>query len=167
MDNHLLHQLIAASAARTPDAPALSAQGTTLTYADLAGRVERFAGAVAAVGLARSERLAVYLDKRVEFVVSVFGAAAAGGVFVPVNPLLKSDQVAYILADCNVRMLVTSRDRYEGLVDALSGCPDLHTVVLVDDADDLDTLPGRPWQVIGWEPLLAEHGRVARVVDTT
>ena len=166
MDNHLLHQLIAASAARTPDAPALSAQGTTLTYADLAGRVERFAGAVAAVGLARSERLAVYLDKRVEFVVSVFGAAAAGGVFVPVNPLLKSDQVAYILADCNVRMLVTSRDRYEGLVDALSGCPDLHTVVLVDDADDLDTLPGRPWQVIGWEPLLAEHGKVARVVDT-
>ena len=41
----------------------------------------------------------------------MFGAAAAGGVFVPVNPLLKPEQVAYILADCNVRVLVTSADR--------------------------------------------------------
>jgi acyl-CoA ligase (AMP-forming) (exosortase A-associated) len=175
MDNHLLHQLITASAERHPDAQALSAQGTTLSYADLADRVERFAKAVAAVGLARSERLAVYLDKRVEFVVSVFGAAAAGGVFVPVNPLLKSDQVAYILADCNVRILVTSRDRYYGLVDALRGCPDLHTVVLIDglnpgldpgiDAED-DAMTDQPWQVIGWDALLAESAPVSRVIDT-
>ena len=41
----------------------------------------------------------------------MFGAAAAGGVFVPVNPLLKPEQVAYILSDCNVRVLVTSADR--------------------------------------------------------
>jgi acyl-CoA synthetase (AMP-forming)/AMP-acid ligase II len=39
----------------------------------------------------------------------MFGAALAGAVFVPVNPLLKPEQVAYILADCNVRpVLVTS-----------------------------------------------------------
>lgn len=167
MNNHLLHQLITVSAARDPRAAALSSQGTTLDYAGLATAVERFAGAVAAAGLARSERLAIYLDKRIEFVVSVFGTAAAGGVFVPVNPLLKSDQVAYILADCDVRMLVTSRDRYYGLRDALPRCPDLHTIVLIDDLDDeLKAHPQEPWQVIGWNDLLAEHARTHRVIDT-
>ena len=167
MDNHLLHQLITVSAERDPQAPALSSQGTTLDYATLATDVERFAGAVAAVGLARSERLAIYLDKRVEFVVSVFGTAAAGGVFVPVNPLLKSDQVAYILADCDVKVLVTSRDRYYGLREVLSRCPDLHTVVLIDDLDDeLKAAPQGPWQVTGWNALLAGHARVHRVIDT-
>ena len=38
----------------------------------------------------------------------MFGAAAAGGVYVPVNPLLKAEQVGYILQDCNVRVLLTS-----------------------------------------------------------
>jgi len=167
MNNHLLHQLITVSAARDPQTPALSSQGTTLDYAGLATAVERFAGAVVAAGLARSERLAIYLDKRIEFVVSVFGTAAAGGVFVPVNPLLKSDQVAYILADCDVRMLVTSRDRYYGLRDALTRCPDLHKVVLIDELDDeLKAHPQEPWQVIGWNDLLAEHARTHRVIDT-
>ena len=167
MNAHLLHQLITASATRDANAPALSAQGTTLDYAALSARVERFAGAVVAVGLGRSERLAVYLDKRIEFVVSVFGTAAAGGVFVPVNPLLKSDQVAYILADCNVRMLVTSRDRYHGLRAALAGCPDLHVVVLTDGLDDeIAAHPSTSWRVIAWADLLEDGGPVHRAIDT-
>ena len=54
---------------------------------------------------------AIYLDKRFETVIAAFGTAAAGGVFVPVNPLLKAEQVGYILRDCNVRVLVTSPER--------------------------------------------------------
>ncbi|MEO8937567.1 MAG: acyl-CoA ligase (AMP-forming), exosortase A system-associated, partial [Burkholderiaceae bacterium] len=167
MNNHLLHQLITVSAARDPDAPALAAQGVTTSYASLSDQVERFAAAVAALGLARSERVAIYLDKRIEFVVSVFGTAAAGGVFVPVNPLLKSDQVAYILADCDVRVLITSRDRYYGLRDTLAGGPGMHTVVLIDGLDDeLRAEPHAPWQLIGWAELLAGSARVHRVIDT-
>jgi hypothetical protein len=46
-----------------------------------------------------------------ETIQALFGTSLAGGVFVPVNPLLKAEQVAYILQDCNVRILVTSADR--------------------------------------------------------
>lgn len=170
MNHHLLHQLVTVSADRAPDAPALSAQGTTLAYAELAGRIERFARGVAALGLGRSERLAVYLDKRIDFVVSVFGTAAAGGVFVPVNPLLKSDQVAYILADCDVKVLVTSRDRYHGLRDALAACPGLEVVVLVDDLDDelRDASPAASTglRTIGLAELLDGQRAPARVIDT-
>ena len=37
----------------------------------------------------------------------------AGGVFVPINPVLKAKQVAYILDDCSVRVLVTTPERLE------------------------------------------------------
>ena len=50
----------------------------------------------------------------------------------PVNPLLKPDQVAYILRDCNVRILITARDRANLLEPLLANCPDLHTLALVD-----------------------------------
>ena len=49
----------------------------------------------------------------------------------PVNPLLKPPQVAYILADCDVRVLVTSADRLALLADELGDCPALEHVVLV------------------------------------
>ena len=52
----------------------------------------------------------------------MFGAAAAGGVYVPVNPLLKAEQVGYILQDCNVRVLLTSNERLTALRDSLAHC---------------------------------------------
>ena len=50
----------------------------------------------------------------------IFGRSAAGGVFVPVNPLLKAKQVGYILDDCAVRVLVTPPERLDLLRDELA-----------------------------------------------
>ena len=167
MHSDLLHQLILASASRDPHAPALSVQGRTSTYAQLATRVDAFAGALCALGLERSERVAIYLDKREEFVVSAFGAAAAGGVFVPVNPLLKNEQVAYILADCNVRVLVTSRDRYFGLRDTLRSCAELFAVVLIDGLDEVidEAAASQSFKVFAWPEALSNRGKPHRVID--
>jgi len=71
-------------------------------------------------------------------VVAPFGGAAAGGVFVPVNPLLKPEQVAYILNDCNVRILVTSAERLVLLTTALRNCHDLHAVIVVGATGKLE-----------------------------
>jgi acyl-CoA ligase (AMP-forming) (exosortase A-associated) len=126
----LVHDFIFDAARRTPHAEALVAGRARLDYAALAQAVDAAAGQLLGTGLARAERVAVYLDKRVETVTALFGAAAAGAVFVPVNPLLKPEQVAYILADCNVRVLVTSADRLKLLAPTLAQCPDLRTVLV-------------------------------------
>ncbi|MPZ47477.1 MAG: acyl-CoA ligase (AMP-forming), exosortase A system-associated [Betaproteobacteria bacterium] len=154
--NHLLHELIFDSAMRTPDAIALIHQKDKRTYGDLAAEVSALARAFLSLGLGRSERVAVYLDKRVETVVSCFGAAAAGAVFVPVNPLLKADQVAYILRDCNVRVLVTSRERLQTLASALTECPDLHTVIVVGSKEMSDTIAGK--SAVAWTEVLTTAG---------
>jgi acyl-CoA synthetase (AMP-forming)/AMP-acid ligase II len=106
----LIHDLLLSSAKRKPRREALIYQGKRLDYDSLAGRVRDCAAGLSNLKLGRSERVAVYLEKRLETVIAVFGAAAAGGVFVPINPLLKADQVAYILKDCDVRILVTSAE---------------------------------------------------------
>ncbi|MED5595362.1 acyl-CoA ligase (AMP-forming), exosortase A system-associated [Janthinobacterium sp. P210006] len=144
----LIHDLIFETAQRAPHAPALSWQGEDMAYAALAQCVRDAACTLLALGLQRGARVAVYLEKRPENVSAMFGAAAAGGVFVPVNPLLKPDQVAYILADCNVAILVTSRERLAQLGPALAACPDLQTVLLAGEGNgeaSLGKLRVLPW----------------------
>ncbi len=111
IESTLLHELIETSAHRAGDRIALTAGRESHDYRALRDAISAFASGLLSLGLAKSDRVGVYLDKRVETVVAMFGAAAAGGAFVPLNPLLKPAQVAYILRDCNVRVLVTSPER--------------------------------------------------------
>src|SRR5262245_42210645 len=130
----LIHELLLHSAEQNPRREALVYQGARLDYGTLASRVRSCASALLRLRLGRADRVAVYLEKRLETVTAVFGAAAAGGVFVPVNPLLKPEQVAYILQDCNVRIFVTSAERLQALAPVLAECPDLRTVLVVGGA---------------------------------
>jgi acyl-CoA ligase (AMP-forming) (exosortase A-associated) len=95
-------------------------------------------------------------------VVSVFGTSAAGGAFVPINPLLKPQQVAYILDDCDVRVLVTSAERYDRLRDQLPHCPSVETVVVLGDATAGHDAGHR---VIAWDDLPAGAPRSATAID--
>jgi len=166
--NHLIHDSIFDSAARTPDALALAYGAERCTYAALAARVSAAAALFLACGLRPGERVAVYMEKRIENVVAMFGAAAAGCVFVPVNPLLKPEQVAYILADCNVRLLVTTPERRAQLAAVLAGCPDLRALLLTDGQAPAADLAGAP-QVLHWRELDAHAGAAPvphRRIDT-
>jgi acyl-CoA ligase (AMP-forming) (exosortase A-associated) len=161
---HLVHELAFQSAERAPGKPALLYQAAEVDYGTLADTIQRCASALLALGLERSARVAVYMEKRPETVIAVFGAAAAGGVFVPVNPLLKPEQVAYILKDCNVAILVTSAERLELLAPLLSHCPDLKAVLAVGGKGRSESSP----PVLSWEGALSRPGsrEPHRVIDT-
>ncbi len=151
----LFHQLLLDSADRDPDRHALGLKTAALTYGELAELTGRFAAGALTADLEASDRIAVYLPKAFETVAVFFGAAQAGGVFVPVNPLLKPAQVAYVLKDCNVRILVTSHDRLLQIAEHLRHCGDLHTVV-VTGADDSDLPDLGHVNVVKWKEFIAE-----------
>jgi acyl-CoA ligase (AMP-forming) (exosortase A-associated) len=167
----LLHHLIIASALRAPEAPALGAEKAALGYAPLAGAVENFAGALFRLGLPRGGRVAVWLEKRAETVIACFGAAAAGGAFVPVNPVLKPAQVAHIVRDSGASVLVTSPERFATLRDDLISCsslrqiiPTLRQIILTAPqpaAEPPSPLPAFQWQEIMAVPAAGGH----RVID--
>jgi acyl-CoA ligase (AMP-forming) (exosortase A-associated) len=162
----LIHDLLLVSADKAPKQEAIVHQDARLDYATSAAQVLACAAGFLRLGLARSDRVAVYLEKRPETVVAMFGAAAAGGVFVPINPLLKPDQVAYILHDCNVRFLITSPERLQLLTEALRGCPDLRAVAVVGARQEATQLPG--YYTLGWDEMVAanERSNAHRVIDS-
>ena len=145
-----LHQLLADQASARGDAPALTYKSETVTYAGLRDAAAAFARGLQRIGLERGERVGIYLDKRIETVASVFGTSAAGGVFVPVNPLLRPQQVAYILDDCSVRVLVTSAERYSRLRDQLRECRSVEHVIVVDGS------PEPASGVAAWESIVSD-----------
>lgn len=163
-ESTLLHEFITTAAQRTPQAIAVTSGAASMRYGDLSDSVLQFASGMMRLRLARGDRVAIYLEKRFETVIASFGAPAAGGVFVPVNPLLKPEQVAFILRDCNVRVLVTSPERLALMADVLSECPDLRHVVVTGDAVDAVT---HPVPLISWSDLLSGPVQTGhRVIDT-
>jgi acyl-CoA ligase (AMP-forming) (exosortase A-associated) len=154
----MLHDLPARAAAVWPDAEALTLGDQGLTFSELQAQVTAVAGQLLRHGLARGARVAVYLDKRFETVVAGFAATAAGGVLVPVNPVLKHSQVGHILQDSGAQVLVTSALRLPALRGELAQCPDLRLVVVCDDAVSGDDA-GAEWpavlQCVAWAQLLA------------
>lgn len=163
----LLPDLIFTAANKHPDLAALSYRDSLLTYGALAAEVSQVAQSIMNLDLLRSERVGVYLPKQIENVTAMFGASAAGCTFVPVNPSLKPRQVAYILANCNVRLLVTSNDRLGGLQSALRDCPDLRHIVVTDNVVANIDIPDV--RVLTWADFMAGgqggHAKLHRVID--
>lgn len=144
----LFHHTLTKTAHNTPEAPALYQKETQLSYHQLSRQVEDFAASIQSQGLQRDSRVAIYLPKQFETVVSFYAVSLAGGIFVPVNPLLKPPQVKYILDDCQVSILITSLARYRQLASSLDQLTQLKTVILTDC--DEATLPAG---CIAWQSL--------------
>ena len=118
----------------------------TLTYGELSARAQRVAGALAALGLRREERLFLCLHDTVDFPVTFLGALHGGVVPVCVNTLLTVDDYAFMLAHSRAQALVVSGALWPTFAKALSrgGHEVRHVIVsrpteaMPDDAIDLD-----------------------------
>jgi acyl-CoA ligase (AMP-forming) (exosortase A-associated) len=161
----LLHHLLSEACAAAPDTMAIVHKKHRWTYVQLAELVNQQANALHGLQLNPRQRAAVYLPKQIETVSSFLAISQAGGVFVPVNPVLKAAQVGYILNDCNVQILITSKSRLNGLAETLAGCPDLHTIIVVeDDVADVQLPPTKT--VLGWQDFLGKAPATPVAVNT-
>ncbi|KEQ18305.1 acyl-CoA ligase (AMP-forming), exosortase A system-associated [Endozoicomonas numazuensis] len=150
--SQLLHHLLFDQAEKRPLSQALGVKSQCYDYASVALHVKSVAAGLQSLGLLRSERVAVYLPKTAEAVFSYFGATAAGGVMVPVNPVLKAPQVLHILTDCKAKILITNKARYKQVEGSLQDCPDLYHVILVDGHSEEE----RTSLVTNWTDFLME-----------
>ncbi len=88
-----------------PNRPAIRLDDTVLTYADLDERSAHAAGMLRDCGVRPGDRVAVMLPNVPEFAVIYYGILRAGGIVVPMNPLLKEREVAYYLDDAEARLI--------------------------------------------------------------
>ncbi|AHH19732.1 non-ribosomal peptide synthetase [Nocardia nova SH22a] len=102
----------AARARRTPRAIAVTFEGESLSYSELAARVHRLARYLVRVGVGPESMVAVHLRRSIDLVVAVHAIAEAGGAFVPLDPDHPADRTRYVVATTRpVCVLTSTRDR--------------------------------------------------------
>ena len=80
--------------------------GRTLDYASFDGLSDRFAGALAAQGIVKGDRVGLYCVNSDAFAIAYFGIIKAGATVVPINLLLNPKEIAFILADAGAKALI-------------------------------------------------------------
>ncbi len=102
------HERVSARAAAAPDALAVACDNEELSF----GRLDRLANGLALrlrrLGVGPEVPVAVLLDRSVEAVVAILGVLKAGGAYVPVDPSYPAERVAWLLADSQASVAVTS-----------------------------------------------------------
>ena len=118
-----VEQFLRNSAKRFPGKPALIAGGRRMSFSELDAVSDRLAAALMQRGLARGERVIVFMDNCWEAVTGIFAVLKAGGVFSPINPSTKADKLAYVVNNCRASAIL-AQDRVMPVVQqALAECP--------------------------------------------
>ncbi|HEX7242744.1 MAG TPA: amino acid adenylation domain-containing protein, partial [Longimicrobiaceae bacterium] len=103
----LLHDLFAAQAARTPDSPAVVADGRVLTYAELERGADHLARRLQRRGVGPEVAVGVCMERSPELVLALLGILKAGGVYLPLDPAYPAERLAFMLADAGAPALLT------------------------------------------------------------
>ncbi|MFD6454521.1 amino acid adenylation domain-containing protein, partial [Nocardia sp. NPDC060220] len=115
-----LASMFDATVSRAPDALALVADDTRLTYADLDDRVNRLARYLIAAGVGPETRVALAMRRSIDLVVAMYAVSTAGGVYVPVDPDHPRSRTDYILDTAAPLLVLTSADTWLGAAEDLA-----------------------------------------------
>ncbi|WP_328849834.1 non-ribosomal peptide synthase/polyketide synthase [Micromonospora zamorensis] len=169
-------ELFEARVVAAPDAVAVVAGPTRLTYAQVNAQANRLAGHLRAAGVGRGAVVGVCLDRGADLVPALLGVLKAGAAYLPLDPTQPAERIAYLLSDAAAGTVVATGAH----VDALAGY-DGHLVLLdrtdltghpetdpapVNDADDplyviyTSGSTGRP------KGVCVSHANVLRLLDS-
>ena len=145
-----LGALLGQAADDHPGRVALRLEDLTLTYAQLREAAGRMSALLAAHGVQPGDRVGIMLPNVPAFPIAFYGALAADAVVVPMNPLLKSREVAYYLSDSGARVVLAWQ---AAAGEAAKGAANAGAEAIAVESPDLASL------LAGHEPARAEPGR--------
>lgn len=128
----LVHELIINTAQTSPDALALQVKDKNINYKVLSADITAIARAYLSLNIEQGDRIGIYLAKTCENVEAMFACGLVGGVFVPINPVLKAKQVQHIIDNCQVKVLITNTSRLKSLQSTLVNLPSIEHIILTD-----------------------------------
>ena len=124
----VIPDLFQAQVAATPDALAVVFEGAEFSYSELNTRANRLARALVDLGAGPDRLVGVMMERSIDLVVTLLAVVKSGSAYLPIDPALPTDRVAYLIEDARPVCLVTSRTQSVG-APAFTGLPR----VAVDD----------------------------------
>lgn len=126
------------AATRWPDRDAVVAGEARVSFAQLDARMMRCAAAFVAAGLAEGDRVALWAENSVDWIVACLGIQAAGGVLVPINTRFRIAEAAFIVARSGARFAIGASEflgtRYADMLREMESTT-LQRVVALGDPD--------------------------------
>ncbi len=149
----LLQDAFLERAAEHPDAEALVCAGERLSYREIDRRSDALAAALIERGVVRGDRVVLFMDNSAAAVIAIYAALKAGAAMVPVNPLTKSEKLAFVLADAQAKAFLSDRHLRPVYGPALGAYTP--PVVVIGGTDDCD----RAWRAVELSALLTPKAR--------
>jgi len=163
----LVNQFLTQSIEKYPDKEALICSGWRYSYKDIGEKVKDFTNILLTKELEKSDRVVIYLENSLESVVAIFSILEAGGVFVVVNPQMKSKKMSYIINDSGAKILITDKVHLNQIDDVMGECKFLQDVFLVDYEDSLNvknkTINLNPFNSV--KDIIDKRNQVLNIVD--
>src|ERR1035438_2608711 len=146
-----LNSVFARATADHGAGPAIRLDSLVLSYIELREAAGRAASLLTSLGVMPGDRIGIMLPNVPAFPIAFFGALGAGAIVVPMNPMLKSREIAYYLRDSGARILLAW---HTATAEAAKGAADAGArVVEVDDPDLAGLITGlAPAQVLAKPP---------------
>src|SRR5262249_27453802 len=141
-----LPELVAAQAARTPEAPAVCVADRWLSCRQFGARVDALARVLRSRGGAAGDLVGVCLDRGLDLLVAVHAVVAAGAAYLPLEPDYPDARLEFMLADSGARLVLSSVE-YAGRlsdVDRLVLAGGMADGTVVDDGTVAGDLAGEP-----------------------
>ena len=164
---YLLQQLLTESAASFPQNEAIRYQGQALTYAELDAVTNQLARALRGSGVQRGDRVGIYVHKSLASVISIFGILKAGAIYVPLDPNSPAKRLAYIMRNCEIKVLLSAAEQLEKITQIASDSTPLHCVILIGDQTNTETPLESDIRLVSWANVLAESNASLSPIATT
>ena len=134
-------QLLEAQVERMPDKEFLFEESgeRVFTYRDFEATISRAADLLLSLGVAKGDRVSLFLTNSVEYLVFYFACFRLGAWAGPVNALLKPAELEFIVNDSQAATVVTQPDLYPKLAASLDKLPVVRHVI---------TVAGGQWSVV-------------------
>jgi long-chain acyl-CoA synthetase len=144
----LVNEFLENSALKSPDKIALVCQGQRRTYSQLNSSAGALGETLIAVGLRKQDRVVIWLENSTESVISIFGILKAGGIFVVIDPKFKARKLAYIISDCQAKVLISDTAHVNQLSELLPELTSLQHLITINSSGimaDKTIFPATDW----------------------
>jgi long-chain acyl-CoA synthetase len=131
------------SARNYPNAPALDFMGNRTTYAQLKHEVDRFAGALAGLGVSKGTPVGFVLPNLPQNVIAYYATLRLGGIVVENNPMYTERELQHQLSDAGVEILITLDQFYAKVKAIRPELPKLREVVVTNVFDGMKGLKAK------------------------
>lgn len=133
--SNTIGETLSVQAKKRPDAEAIVFGSTRINYASLHARSQAIEEQLNELGLSKSERVGVLYPNHPDFIPIFFAVVNIGAVVVPINPMLKSNEIAHILSDSGARAVIVHENLRAEVEGALGQLDALEWLIVAAEND--------------------------------